>query len=73
MIDAQHDQTQASLDLANSSLDAANAQLENAQAQYNLTAQNVQQQNTPNRVKTWGTTVDLPSTCRAGISNRMRW
>jgi HlyD family secretion protein len=65
MIDAQHDQTQASVDLANSSLDAANAQLENAQAQYNLTAQNVQQQNTPNRVKTWGTTVDsafdLPS------------
>ena len=58
MIQAQHDQSQASVDLANSSLDAANAQLQNAQDQYNLTRQNVQQQNTPGRTAAWNAPVD---------------
>ncbi len=55
---AQSDQSQASVKLANSSLDAANAQLENAQDQYNLTLQSVQQQNTVNRTGSWNAPAD---------------
>jgi HlyD family secretion protein len=58
LFQAQRDQSQAAVDLANSAVTAASAQSEVAQAQYNLTRQAVNQQATPKRTAAWSAPSD---------------
>jgi HlyD family secretion protein len=58
LLEAQRDQAQAAVELANSAVTAASAQQENAQAQHDLTRQAVEQQNTPGRTEAWKAPID---------------
>jgi HlyD family secretion protein len=53
LLQAQHDQAAAAVEVAQASVTAAQNKLANAQAQYNLTVQTVQLQNNQNRLNAW--------------------
>ena len=56
LLQAQHDQAAAAVQVAQATLDAAQKKLANAQAQYNLAVQSSQMQNSQSQATTWQAT-----------------